>query len=636
MTTTNIKPKCVPLCYPDNYKWDKSKGNLIRTEKTRGQLVVCEDALEIIRSIDGPICPVAVTGPARSGKSYIASKLIEPRPQDCVFKISETQNPETTGIWMSTKTFKRKLSHGREVTVIILDTEGLDAHNAHKGDDMLMFALMALMSSVLVYNSKDSVRAEDLNTLSWVNRLVEVFKWSGCSPKKTSPLENEFIKFFPNFFWLLRDVTKSFQISQDGENVKVDFKYYLLEEILKLEKEDGTTTAKVKELNATRRALLKSFPVFDAMTLPMPSIEESVLEELDKEKNRGRINTTFFPNIDIFINRCRTLMKPKKAWPYDGNINGNQFAKMLQQYVSRFSETKIINVDDVVQSVIEAQLQQVVDLVFTDYRDDMDEYANAAIPCQNYEITKKHNDCMHQAMRKFKENAKCINDAKSLNKYRDVLKKKIVQYSDGDVVGGYLRIILDKNEKMSDDFCTQLVDELLLEISEPGKIYSRQLSSGSNVDFLNEQYKERARGPQMWHVYKTVLADKIEDISPRGMKECASSDDDVNSVMSVSARAAEIEKMEKEKTKEQIFAMKKEEDKTIQAMMVEDIDDQQKQLETDFEERSAAIQAQIETLRRTHQGLVEELQHGLDNMRVEKKVKQEELTRKQDEVMRQS
>ncbi|XP_070548192.1 coiled-coil domain-containing protein 69-like [Ptychodera flava] len=120
------------------------------------------------------------------------------------------------------------------------------------------------------------------------------------------------------------------------------------------------------------------------------------------------------------------------------------------------------------------------------------------------------------------------------------------------------------------------------------------------------------------------------------MKECTSSDDNVNPVMSVSARAAEIEKMEKEKTKEQIVAMKKEEDKTIQAMMVEDIDDQQKQLETDFEERSAAIQAQIETLRRTHQALVDELQHGLDNMRVEKKVKQEELTRKQDELMRQS
>ncbi|XP_070548215.1 uncharacterized protein [Ptychodera flava] len=235
----------------------------------------------------------------------------------------------------------------------------------------------------------------------------------------------------------------------------------------------------------------------------------------------------------------------------------------------------------------------------------MDEYANAAIPCQNYEITKKHNDCMHQAMRKFKENAKCINDAKSLNKYRDVLKEKLVQYSDGDVVGGYLHKILDQNEKKSDKFCRQLVNELLHEVSEPGKIYS-----------LNEQYKERARGPQMWHVYKTVLAAKIEDISPTGMKECTSSDDNVNPVMSVSARAAEIEKMK--------------------AMMVQDSDDQQKQLETDFEERSAAILAQIETLRRTHQALVDELQRGLDNMREEKKVKQEELTRKQDEVMRQS
>ncbi|XP_070547982.1 guanylate-binding protein 4-like [Ptychodera flava] len=400
MGLSDKTPKCVPLCYPGNYKWDKAKGKLVEKEKKREQLVVCEDAMEIIRSIDGPICTVAVTGPARSGKSYIAR------------------------IWMSTDVFKKTLSNGTEVTVIILDTEGLDAHNAYKKDDMLLFALMALMSSVLVYNSSNTVRAEDLNKLSWVNRYIKVFSWSGSSRKKTTLLENEFIKFFPNFMWLLRAVTMSFVISQDDEDV------------LKQEMEEDTTEGVVTERNATRRALLKSFPVLDALTLSTPSIEKSVLEEMDKGENKGSLSKTFLADIDVFITRCGTLMKPKKAWPHDGNINGHQFANMLQQYVSRFSETEVINVDAVVPSVIEEQLQQVVDLVFTDYRHDMDEYAKTALPCKNYEIIEKHNDCMYQAMRKFKENAKCINDADSLQKYRDALKEELARYRDGDIVGG--------------------------------------------------------------------------------------------------------------------------------------------------------------------------------------------------------
>ncbi|XP_070548119.1 uncharacterized protein [Ptychodera flava] len=356
---------------------------------------------------------------------------------------------------------------------------------------------------------------------------------------------------------------------------------------------------------------------------------------MDKGKNKGSLSKTFLADIDVFITRCGTLMKPKKAWPYDGNINGYQFANMLQQYVSRFAETEEINVDAVVPTVIEAQLQQVVDLVFTEYRNDMDEYAKTALPCQNYEIIKKHNDSMYQAMRKFKENAKCINDADSRKKYRDALKEELARYSDGDVVGGYLRIILDQNEKMSDEFCKQLVDELFIENSKPGKIHRRQ-SSGSNIDLLNEQYKEMARGPQMWHVYKTKLADKIEDMSTSRRKEYASFKNNADLNMYVRVKAAEIEELEKKRIKEKILAMEEEEDKTIRAMTVEDIADQLKQSEADFQERSGSTQVQIETLRQTHVGIAKDLQLLLGDMTEEKKKKHDELTRKQEEVMRQS
>ncbi|XP_070547981.1 guanylate-binding protein 2-like [Ptychodera flava] len=418
---------------------------------------------------------------------------------------------------MSRKVFKKTLSNATEVTVIVLDTEGLDAYNAHKEDDMLMFALMALVSSVLVYNSKGSVHAEDINKLSWVNRLNDVFSLNGDAAKKKVPVEKEFIRFFPNFIWLLRDTTMSFMLTEDDQEVEVDFKHYLLDEILKIEEENVMTDARVKEANATRRALLKSFPVFDALTLPIPSLDASVLKDMHNGESTGRLNKHFLEEVDVFITRCGTLMKPKKAWPYPGNINGHQFAKMLEQYVSGFSATKSINMHAVVTSVIDALLVEEVERAFDDYRKAMNEYAEKSLPCQPHEIIMKHNNCLFKAMRVFQGNTKYINDAERLNKYKQELKGKTVQYSDHGptCVGGYLYTILLQNEKKSQEFCMELVETLVTEIEgpQPGQGRKRLYSNTSLGDYLTKQYKERARGPKKWHVYKTVLAEKIAQIA---------------------------------------------------------------------------------------------------------------------------
>ncbi|XP_070548025.1 uncharacterized protein [Ptychodera flava] len=171
---------------------------------------------------------------------------------------------------------------------------------------------------------------------------------------------------------------------------------------------------------------------------------------------------------------------------------------------------------------------------------------------------------------------------------------------------------------MSDEFCRQLVDELFLEISKPGKMYRRQ-SSGSNIDLLNEQYKERARGPKMWHVYKTKLAAKIEDMSTSRSKEYVSFENDADLNMYVREKAAEIEALEKKRIKEKILAMEDEYDEKSRAMMVEDIKDQIKQLEADFQERSGSTRVQIKTLRRTHVGMAKDLHVLLDDMTEEKR-----------------
>ncbi|XP_070547917.1 guanylate-binding protein 2-like [Ptychodera flava] len=282
----------VPLCYPDNFEWDTEKGILVKKRRKRGKLVVCNDALEILRSIDGPICPIAVTGPARCGKSYIASQLIEPRPFDCVFQTSSKMQPQTMGIWMNTDVFKKTLRKGVEVTVVIMDTEGLGAYDAYSQDDLQLFSLMSLLSSVLVYNSRGSMTGEDIKKLSWVGTLGNVIH-GGTDGKTTKSQAKDFIRFFPNFMWLLRDVSMTFSVTRGDKEIEVDVKEYIFEEVLKMEEETGDSIDRIREYNSHRKALLRSFPVFDAVKLSTPSIDGDVLANMDKGENRKSLSQTF-------------------------------------------------------------------------------------------------------------------------------------------------------------------------------------------------------------------------------------------------------------------------------------------------------------------------------------------------------
>ncbi|XP_070548235.1 guanylate-binding protein 2-like [Ptychodera flava] len=619
MSTPSKKAQSIPLCYPDNFKWDRDNGVLVKGGSTRGKLVVCEDALEILRSIDGPICPIAVTGPARTGKSYIASQLIEPRPIDCVFTTSNKMKASTMGIWMCTEVFKKTLENGIEVTVIVLDTEGLGAYDAYKKDDMQLFALMCLLSSLLVYNCKGVMSAEDIKQLSLVGTLDKVLQGNKEGGGNKS-LATDFINFFPNFMWLIRDVTLEFTITRDGEEVQVGAKKYILEEVLKIEKEDFRSDEKIKESNRLRRVLLTSFPMFDAMELTMPSLDPKVISVMNEGVNRNRLSQLFLDGIDDFVSRCGSLMKPKKAWPYVGNIHGKQFAKLVKQYVSEFA----INSDELfihsaVNKVMEALLNEAEELAIMEYRSAMDSFAKSALPCPNHEILNKHRGCLFKAMKVFRDNTKYINDAELLHRHTQHLEERIANFSkdSNTCISGHLHVILESNDKKSDAFCKQLVMELIEENVRPliSPFGSPKQSADLNtaIQKVEKLYKEKARGPQMLHVYKTLLAEEIIKFSKAASKS-RSSNEDKNKELDKSTKidVLTVEKEElknKEQFKQQILEMKHKVEDSIRKAMQDDVARQQSQSAADNKERNAAVSTQIKQLFLTHAGLAKELQN---------------------------
>lgn len=157
--------KAIPLCVPDNCSWDeRTQCYTKQSNEKRESLKVIDAARRQLRAIKGPVCVVTIAGPCRKGKSYIISKAFD---QGEVFPLGHLLDPETMGIWMWVVPQKFTDRNGREFTVVLLDSEGIDAVTAENRDDHKIFTLSVLLGSVLIYNSAGVPTRTDLEGLEY-------------------------------------------------------------------------------------------------------------------------------------------------------------------------------------------------------------------------------------------------------------------------------------------------------------------------------------------------------------------------------------------------------------------------------------------------------------------------------------
>ena len=163
--------RAIPLCIPNDMDWNERECKR-RQDIERTSLNVNPRALQILKEISGPVCVLAVVGPCRTGKSYILGRLISNSAQQCQFKLGHKMDPETMGIWMWDRPFKHSLKNGEEVTMVLLDTEGIDAASASDLSDSQIFTLSVLLSSLLIYNSVAVPKREDLQKMQYPYHLT--------------------------------------------------------------------------------------------------------------------------------------------------------------------------------------------------------------------------------------------------------------------------------------------------------------------------------------------------------------------------------------------------------------------------------------------------------------------------------
>ena len=156
--TSNPDHRSMPLIIPNDTSYDTAT-NELRTicGERRTHLKIVPETARLLETIERPLAVLAISGPCRTGKSYVLSRVLGSAD---AFELGHTMDPKTFGIWVGTTVMECD-----EFTVLLMDTEGIDSANARARDDASILVLTVLLSSYFIYNSTGVPKRNDLQEM---------------------------------------------------------------------------------------------------------------------------------------------------------------------------------------------------------------------------------------------------------------------------------------------------------------------------------------------------------------------------------------------------------------------------------------------------------------------------------------
>ncbi|XP_077602192.1 guanylate-binding protein 1-like [Crocuta crocuta] len=387
-------------------------------ENTEGQLVVNQEALEVLSATKNPLVVVAIVGLYRTGKSYLMNKLAG---KNKGFSLGSTVQSHTKGIWMWCVPHPKKPDH----TLVLLDTEGLgDVEKGDNQNDSWIFALAILLSSTFVYNSMGTINQQAMDQLHYVTELSDRIR------AKSSPNSNgiedsaDFVSFFPDFVWTLRDF--SLELEADGRPITAD---EYLENSLKLKQ---GTTQNDQNFNLPRLCIRKFFPKKKCFIFDRPTHRKKLgqLETL----HDNELDPEFVQQATVF---CSYIFSKSKTKTLSGGIkvNGPRLEKLVETYVDAISRGDLPCMENAVLVLAQIENAAAVQKAIAHYDQKMSQMVQ--LPTETLqELLNLHRACEKEAIELFMNNSfkdvdhLCQKDlAAQLEKKRDDFCKRNVQAS---------------------------------------------------------------------------------------------------------------------------------------------------------------------------------------------------------------
>ncbi|KAM5256395.1 guanylate-binding protein 6-like [Ctenodactylus gundi] len=402
-------------------------------ENNNEQLSVNQEAIRMLEQISEPVVVVAVVGLHRTGKSYLMNRLAG---QNHGFSLGSTVQSTTKGIWMWCMSHPTKPNQ----TLVLLDTEGLgDVEKGDPKNDTWIFALAVLLSSTLVYNSMSTINHQALEQLHYVAELTELIRAKSSSKSDGVADSTEFVSFFPDFIWTVRDFTLELKLR--GEPILED---EYLKNALKLIPGQNFNAQKA---NQPRECIRNFFPKRKCFVFGLPTNDKELLCKLESV-SENQLDLNFLQQTCAFCSYIFTQSKIKTLRE-NTVVTGNRLATLVETYVNTISTGAIPCLENAVTALAQQENSAAVQQAAEHYSQQMAQ--RVQLPTDTLqELLAAHAACEKEAIAVFME--------RSFKDENQEFQKELVK-----ILAKKKEELLLRNEEASAQYCQSELDR----ISEP-------------------------------------------------------------------------------------------------------------------------------------------------------------------------
>nr|XP_027790883.1 guanylate-binding protein 5-like [Marmota flaviventris] len=418
-------------------------GPMCLIENMEGQLVVKQEALQILSAITQPMVVVAIVGLYRTGKSYLMNQLAGKKQG---FSVGSTVQSHTKGIWMWCVPHPEKPGH----TLVLLDTEGLgDVEKDDDKNDTQIFALAILLSSTFVYNTMNKIDQGAIDLLHNVTELTDLLR-----ARKSLDLGDEdaddIVSFFPDMVWTIRDFYLSLEI--DGQLMTAD---EYLENSLKIKKGSDQRT---QTFNLPRLCIQKFFPTKKCFVFDTPTHQKKV-SQLETLKD-DELSLEFVQQVAEFSSHIFTKSKIK-ILPGGIKVNGLRLESLVLTYVNAINNGDLPCMENAVLALAQRENSAAVEKALAHYDQLMGQ--KVQLPTETLqELLDLHRASEREAIKIFTEHSFKDEDLSFQKELKTLLDAK-------------QNDICKQNEEVSSDRCSALLRDIFGPLEEAVKqgVYSK-------------------------------------------------------------------------------------------------------------------------------------------------------------------
>jgi len=341
---------------------------LVNPTDSHTKLAVDPEGLAALRRITTPIAPVVVIGPYRSGKSFLLNQLLGV-PCAEGFGVGHMRDTQTKGVWIWGEG-KQVMVNKQPVTVVFLDTEGFESTGKSDAYDDRIFALSAIISSVLIYNLPETVKEADIEKLSFAAEIAEEF--SGRVNGRESPFNPA------HLLWLIqRDFLEGKSVQQ------------MVKQALQLVPNPKAEKA-LDQVNRIRKSLVQISRNSTAFGLRQPHLQRTKLCELkDRDLDRDYVKQR-----EQLKQLVMGMVVPKMTG--SRMLDGPQLAQMIEDTVEALNQGEIPMAGSVVDMFNKDILQRCVDLYSV-------RMALLVLPTTEAALLEAHTQALADAAAKFEK-----------------------------------------------------------------------------------------------------------------------------------------------------------------------------------------------------------------------------------------